>query len=132
MKIAVVSDDQSSISQHFGRANYYVVYKTENGKVLSKETRSKSVHHNINAPSGFSIGNECHHGYGAGAHIRHKGMTETISDCTAMIAGGMGWGAYESLKNQNIDTVITDVKDMDQAVELYLTDNLPNLMQRLH
>ena len=132
MKIAVVSDDKSSISQHFGKAKYYVIYQIENSKVLNREIRTKLVHHNGVGRSGFRAEHECDHGYGKGAHIRHRGMIEIISDCQAMIAGGMGWGAYESLKNQDIDTVITDVKDMDKAVELYLTGKLTNLMQRLH
>ena len=132
MKVAVVSDDKSQIRQHFGRAKYYVVYQTENSKILYREMRKKLVHHNDVGKSGFMAEHECDHGYGKGAHIRHRGMIEIISDCQVMIAGGMGWGAYESLKNQDIDTVITDVKDMDKAVELYLTGKLPNLMQRLH
>lgn len=132
MKIAVVSDDKSSISQHFGRAKYYVIYQTKNSKILNREIRTKLVHHNNDGQPGFSAEHECDHGYGKGAHIRHWGMIEIISDCQAMIAGGMGWGAYESLKKRDIDTVITDVKDMDKAVELYITGKLPNLMQRLH
>jgi predicted Fe-Mo cluster-binding NifX family protein len=30
MKIAIVSDDGMTISQHFGRATYYVVVSVEN------------------------------------------------------------------------------------------------------
>jgi predicted Fe-Mo cluster-binding NifX family protein len=44
----------------------------------------------------------------------------------------MGWGAYESLKRRNIESVITDVESIDKAVKLYIAGNLPNLMKRLH
>jgi len=44
----------------------------------------------------------------------------------------MGWGAYESLKTQNIEPIVTDVKDIEEAVKLYLEGKLPNLIKRLH
>jgi predicted Fe-Mo cluster-binding NifX family protein len=44
----------------------------------------------------------------------------------------MGQGAYESLKSYNIEPIITDVKNIDQAVNLYLKSKLPNLRERLH
>ena len=59
-------------------------------------------------------------------------MAETIADCQVLIAGGMGWGAYESLKSRGIETVVTDVDDIEKAVTLYLQGKLPNLMERLH
>jgi predicted Fe-Mo cluster-binding NifX family protein len=44
----------------------------------------------------------------------------------------MGWGAYESLKSFHIEPIITDTKNIDQAVNLCLQGKLPNLMERLH
>jgi len=44
----------------------------------------------------------------------------------------MGWGAYDSLKSRGIETVVTDVDDIEKAVNLYLQGKLPNLMERLH
>ena len=132
MKIAIVSGDKSSISQHFGRAKYYVIYQIENSKVLNREIRKKLVHHNDDGQPGFRVEHECDHGYGKGAHIRHRGMIEIISDCQAMIAGGMRWGAYESLRNQNIEPIVTDVQSIDEAIELYLKGELVNLIDRLH
>jgi predicted Fe-Mo cluster-binding NifX family protein len=43
----------------------------------------------------------------------------------------MGQGAYESMKSYNIEPVVTDVKNIDEAVRLYLAGKLPNLMERL-
>ena len=42
MKIAAVSDDGVTISQHFGRAPFYVIITVEGDKVISKEKREKS------------------------------------------------------------------------------------------
>jgi hypothetical protein len=44
----------------------------------------------------------------------------------------MGRGAYESLKSYNIDPVITDIKNMDEAVRLQVAGHLANLVDRLH
>jgi predicted Fe-Mo cluster-binding NifX family protein len=59
-------------------------------------------------------------------------MMETISDCQALLAGGMGWGAYDALKGMGIDAVITDVSDIKGAASLYAEGNLPNLREKLH
>ncbi len=44
----------------------------------------------------------------------------------------MGWGAYESMQSSDIKPVVTDVKSIDEAVQLYLDGKLANLMERLH
>jgi predicted DNA-binding protein (UPF0251 family)/predicted Fe-Mo cluster-binding NifX family protein len=133
MKIAIISDQGTTISQHFGRASQYVVMNVEAGKITAREIRPKAGHHNF-ASGGHhehDCGNEVH-GHGAGASDKHDAMSSNILDCTVLLAGGMGWGAYESLKSHNIEPVITDVQDIEQAVNLYLENKLPNLMQRLH
>jgi len=134
MKIAAITEDGITVSQHFGRASLYVVATVENGEVINKETRDKAGHHT------FTTNQSQHpetapgerHGYDAGAQSRHATMAETISDCQVLLAGGMGWGAYEGMKSYNIEPVVTDIKNIDEAVKLYLEDKLPNLMERLH
>jgi predicted Fe-Mo cluster-binding NifX family protein len=59
-------------------------------------------------------------------------MAEAIADCQVLIAGGMGWGAYENMTSRGIETVITDIQNIDEAVRLYLEGKLLNLRQRLH
>ena len=59
-------------------------------------------------------------------------MAETIADCQVLIVGGMGWGAYDSMKSYNIEPVVTYVENIDEAVKLYLEGKLINLMDRLH
>ena len=45
MKIAIITEDGTTVSQHFGRAHLYVVATVEDGKVVGKETRDKAGHH---------------------------------------------------------------------------------------
>ena len=131
MKIAAITDDGIDISQHFGRAPLYLVITVEDGKVIDKETRDKTGHHTFAAHHAESASGE-RHGFDTGAQVRHASMMANIDDCQVLLAGGMGWGAYEGLKSRNIQAIITDVSNIDEAVKLYLEDNLPNLMERLH
>jgi predicted Fe-Mo cluster-binding NifX family protein len=130
MKIAVVSDDGTTISQHFGRAMFYVVSTVEGGKVLSKEKRAKAGHHTFAAHEAHPEGE--HHGFDAASEAKHRTMADTIADCQVLLAGGMGRGAYESLKSYNIKPVVTDEENIDRAVQLYADGKLPNLMDRVH
>jgi predicted Fe-Mo cluster-binding NifX family protein len=131
MKIAVISDNGTTVSQHFGRAPYYVVITAEDGKIVDKEKREKPGHQSF-APHQGHHAHEEGHGYGAGAQSRHASMAEPIADCQVLIAGGMGWGAYENLTSRGIETIVTDIKNIDEAVKLYLEGKLLNLQQRLH
>ena len=132
MKIAAVSEDEINISQHFGRAPLYVVVTVENDKVVNKETRDKTGHHTFAAHQHPNMAPGERHGYDAGSRVRHDSMAETISDCQVLLAGGMGWGAHEAMQSYNIEPVVTDVRNIDEAVQLYLAGKLPNLMERLH
>ncbi len=131
MKIAAITEDGITISQHFGRAPLYLVATVEDGKVVNKETRDKAGHHTF-ASHHAEVAPGEKHGYDAGAQTRHASMAETISDCQVLIAGGMGWGAYESMRSYNIEPVVTSVEDIDQAIKLYLEGKLENLIERLH
>jgi predicted Fe-Mo cluster-binding NifX family protein len=132
LKIAVISDDEVSVSQHFGRAPYYVVLTVEEGKIVDSETRPKAGHHTFGAQEHPKLAPGERHGYDAGSQAKHRSMAETITDCEALVAGGMGWGAYESLKGYGIRPVITDEGDIRNAALRYAKGELPDLMDRLH
>jgi len=132
MKIAVVTDDGTTICQHFGRAQYYTVVTIENGKVVSKEKRSKAGHHVPGAEHASHESHGAQHGFDENAQKSHAGMMANITDCQVVFAGGMGWGAQVSLKNAGIDVHMTDVENIDEAIRLYIDGKLPNLQERLH
>ena len=132
MKIAAISDDGTTISQHFGRAPLYIVVIVEEGEIVTRETRTKAGHHTFAAHQHPDLAPGERHGYDAGSQVRHSSMAETIADCQVLLTGGMGWGAYESMQSYNIIPIVTDVKSIDEAVQLYLDGKLTNLMERLH
>jgi predicted Fe-Mo cluster-binding NifX family protein len=132
MKIAVVTDDEQTVSQHFGRAEYYLVFTVAGNKITSRERRDKMGHRHFASSESEHGGGGGPHGYDAASQQKHASMASAISDCQVLIAGGMGMGAYESMKSYNIKPIVTDVGDIQQAVKLYIEGKLPNLMGRLH
>jgi predicted Fe-Mo cluster-binding NifX family protein len=131
LKIAVISDDEVSISQHFGRASYYVVLTVEDGTIVDSETRAKAGHHTFGVEAHPQMAPGERHGYDAGSEAKHRSMANTITDCEVLIAGGMGWGAYESLQSYGIRPIITDEEDIRNAALRYAKGELPDLMDRL-
>jgi predicted Fe-Mo cluster-binding NifX family protein len=135
VKIAAVSEDGVTISQHFGRAPFYVVLTIEDGKVIVREKRDKLGHgqfagepHETHTPGGTPRS----HGFDPAAQGRHARMVEAIADCSVLLARGMGAGAYESIKQAGIRPIVADVTDINEAVEAYLAGTLTDHVERLH
>jgi predicted Fe-Mo cluster-binding NifX family protein len=56
MKIAVITDDDVNVSQHFGRAHFYLMFTVEDGVVTAKEKREKVSHNQFSGQE-----HESHH-----------------------------------------------------------------------
>jgi predicted Fe-Mo cluster-binding NifX family protein len=131
MKIAIVSENESTISQHFGRAPFYIIETLENGKVVKKERFERGAAGTC--ACGHSQTEEPHHSHsGPESAEKHNRMVDPIADCQVLIAGGMGYGAYEALKSRGLQVFITAQSSIQKAVELYSAGKLDNLMERLH
>jgi predicted Fe-Mo cluster-binding NifX family protein len=132
MKIAAITDDGKTISQHFGRAAYYLVSTVENGQIIEQELRDKLGHaHFVNQPHSEEQPGQSH-GMDPASHNRHLQMAETITDCEALLCRGMGMGAYESMKVRGIRPVVTDIASIDEAVMAYVQGNIVDQVERLH
>jgi predicted Fe-Mo cluster-binding NifX family protein len=132
MKIAAITEDGVTISQHFGRAPYYMVVTVENGKEVKREKRDKAGHNTFSGSEHHETQPGERHGFDAGSQSKHDAMAQSIDDCQVLIAGGMGWGAFESMRRRNIETIVTDIPKIDDAIKLYVLGKLANLMDRLH
>ncbi|MDR3577611.1 MAG: NifB/NifX family molybdenum-iron cluster-binding protein [Anaerolineaceae bacterium] len=130
MKIAIITDDGKTISQHFGRAAYYMVMSIEEGKISGRELRDKLGHKNF--PGEHNEEHGAGHGLDPASHDRHVQMADAIADCQVLLCGGMGMGAYQSLLRLNIKPIITDMLDIEAAAQAYLTGSLPDQTDRLH
>ncbi len=134
MKIAVITDDGKTISQHFGRAQHYLVATVENGQIVNREMRDKLEHnHFSNQPHEHEEEKPGQpHGTDAASHNKHLQMSEAITDCEALLCRGMGTGAYESIKARNIRPMITDIADVDEAVMAYANGKIIDHVEKLH
>jgi len=132
MKIAAITDDGKTISQHFGRAPYYMVVTVEQGKILGRELRHKLGHAQFaNGPHPQEEPGQPH-GMDAVSHNKHLQMAETIADCEALLCRGMGMGAYESMKRRGIRPVVTDIAAIDDAVLAYASGQILDHVEDLH
>jgi len=132
MKIAAVTDDGISISQHFGRARYYEVLTVENGVVVSSERREKTGHHTFAGnESGHNPGQNERHGFDSNAQNKHRSMAETIKDCQIILARGMGEGAYTNMQEYGIKPIVTDIENIDKAVQAVISDTIINHIENL-
>ena len=135
MKIAAVSDDGTTISQHFGRAPFYVIIRVEKDKIVAREKRDKLGDAHF---AGEPHAHEAHgvdakgHGFDAASQSKHQRMASAIADCQVLLARGMGAGAYESLRQSGIPPFITDIRGIEEAVRAYLAGRLVDHTERLH
>jgi predicted Fe-Mo cluster-binding NifX family protein len=115
MRIAIATDDGTTIGQHFGRARMYAVLTVQDGGITSRQIRDKPAPHWLGSrvPDDTPAGVD--HGTDPGAVAKHAGMFETIGDCDYLIAGGMGRGAYDHATGAGIRPIVTSLKDIDQA-----------------
>ncbi len=134
MKIAAVSEDGITISQHFGRAPFYVVITVENGQIVGREVREKMGH------AQFASREETHtpaeaaqgHGFDPAAQERHARMAASIADCNVLLARGMGAGAYESLRRAGIRPILTEIANIEEAVRAVIAGQIEDHTEWLH
>jgi transcriptional regulator with XRE-family HTH domain/predicted Fe-Mo cluster-binding NifX family protein/quercetin dioxygenase-like cupin family protein len=132
MKIAVITDDGKTISQHFGRAPYYLVLTIEEGKIVSREMRDKMGHNQFSSQPHVEETHAAGHGSDSASHNKHVSMAEAIADCKALLCGGMGMGAYESMRRLNIQPVVTELRDIEAAAQAFIDGKLVDHTELLH
>lgn len=130
VKIAAITEDGETISWHFGRALYYAVLTVEEGQVVKQELRDKLGHREFGGQEAHKEGER--HGYGPDAGDRHSRMAAAISDCELLLCRGMGWGAYEAMRQYDIRPIVTDIAEIDAAVRAYLDGEIIDHTERLH
>lgn len=132
MKIAAVTDDGKTISQHFGRASHFLVVTIDNGAVVEQELRDKPGHQQfVNEPHNPESDRQGH-GYGSGAGHRHGRMAQVISDCEAVLCRGMGRGAYDGMREYGIRPVLTEIAEIEPAVLAYADGTIVDRPDLLH
>ena len=132
IKIAAVSDDGQTISQHFGRAKYYTVLTIENGQITAREQREKMGHAHFAGEEHAEEKDPRGHGFAPAEQDRHFQMAEAIRDCQILLARGMGAGAYYSMEQIGIRPVITDIASIDEAALQAAAGTITDQKEKLH
>lgn len=105
MKIAVATMDGSTVSQHFGQSRGFVVFEVKDGQVSGGELRTTEI-----TP----------HEQGA-CHENRGGIFDLLSDCSALVCGGMGGGVARTLAAAGLTpAVVPGVESMVEAARIYL------------
>jgi predicted Fe-Mo cluster-binding NifX family protein len=132
MKIAAITEDERTISQHFGRAPYYLVLTVENDQIVDRQRRDKLGHANFaNDPHAEAAPGQPH-GFDPASQDRHVQMAKAIDDCDVLLCGGMGAGAYESMRARGIRPVVTDILSIDEAAQAFIDGKIVDQVNRLH
>jgi predicted Fe-Mo cluster-binding NifX family protein len=132
VKVAFVTDDGNTISQHFGRAQYYEVVTIENNAITHRERREKAGHHTFLSQENHGEHHGPGHGFDEHSQVKHQTMTANIVDCQVLIARGMGNGAYQHMVTANIKPIITSIPIIDDAVQELIKGTIVNHVEKLH
>lgn len=118
MKVAVASEDGTSVSRHFGRSACFIVYEIEGSRITGKEVRQNTY---TSHAQGNCHGEESAHEH----HHSHSPIVSALHDCEAVLCYGMGWRAAEDLTANNIKPVVMAQEHTpDEAVALLVAGEL--------
>lgn len=104
MKIAVTSQNRRAVTEHAGRCRNFWIFTIQENAVADKQLlelpREQSFHE-------------------SSAHDPHP-----LDGIDVLITAGMGSGMVRRLGRKNIKGIVTQERDPDTAVALYLKDEL--------
>ncbi len=124
MKIAVPTNDGSSISEHFGRSAAFLLFDTGNSQITASEMRANQGQHNHSETgcTGDHAGRTEPHS--------HEAIVNSVAGCEVVICAGMGWRASEALKQAGVrEVVVTAPGPAKEAVLAYLRGDLKTAAQ---
>jgi predicted Fe-Mo cluster-binding NifX family protein len=130
MKIAIATQDGRTVSQHFGRAPYYAVLTVEDNMIVNRELRPKVAPHVTEGPRDEHP-TSGRHGMDPAAQTRHDAMAQAIADCSVLIAGGMGQGAYDRFASLGLRPLVTEIESVDAAALACARGELADRLERL-
>ena len=120
--IAIASDDEHTVSDHFSGAACYVVLTIDEGRIVGREMREKPKHGGIGSGKGKR---------GQSGKRRHLDEAlSTVRDCGTVVARSIGDHAYEGIKELGVRPLITDLETVDQVAQAALDDRLEHHPER--
>ena len=118
MKVAVPTQDGTSISQHFGRSKSFFVFDIDDGNIVGRAVRDNTF-------TAHAKG-ECHEGHDYSHPHGHGEIVDALRDCESVLCYGMGWRAAEALKEGGVNAhILQEEMSPEEAVEKYISGDLP-------
>jgi predicted Fe-Mo cluster-binding NifX family protein len=116
MRIAVPTDDGTSIAQHFGRSAAFLIFETESDRITSRSTKTNHAKHVQGSCDQHSAGSQAH---------SHAGILCALEGCEVVICAGMGSRAAEALKAGGVTKiVVTTPGPAEETVSAFLAGKL--------
>jgi len=126
MRIAVATDDGTTVAPHTGCCRGFVIYEVDQGQ-------ARRAGYMANVFTGYATG-RCSRVKGGddldeeaeGCHVEHshEPLLTGLASCGALIARGMGPRLINDLKGRSIDAVVCTEPDADRAAQRYATGDL--------
>lgn len=135
MKIAIASDDDRFVAQHFGRCLGFTVVTLTDGDVQERRwSPQRATHHVLQGSGGqgphhhdHDHDHDHHHGHGHGGGHSHAGILALLEGCDLVVGGGMGRRIRDDLAAAGMQSVITDIRTVDEVIEAVRHDRLVNV-----
>lgn len=105
MKIAVASQNRTSVTGHAGKCRKFWIFET-----AARQITGKSL---LELPREQSL------------HEHHDAESHPLAGVQVLITGGMGAGLARRLAGMGIEGLVTTEASPEQAVESYLAGTLP-------
>jgi predicted Fe-Mo cluster-binding NifX family protein len=116
MRIAIPTNDGTSISEHFGRSAAFLIFETENGQIKGRAMKTNGAHHAQGACGHHSAESKPH---------SHSGIVAALKGCEVVICAVMGSRAAEALKANGVaQIVVTAPGPAEETVSAFLAGKL--------
>ncbi len=120
MRIAIPTNDMTTVSAHFGRTKGFMVYDLEENKVINFQ-------YILNTFTGHAKNKVKEKELDHGKHKHsHETILNSLSKCNVIIAGGMGKRLFNDFDEKEIQVYITQEKSIHIAIELFNKGVLDN------
>ena len=123
MRIAIPTNDGTSISEHFGRSASFLIFEIENGQIKSRELKTNGMEHS------HAQGACDHHSVESKPHS-HAGILATLDGCQVVICAGMGQRAAEALRTSGTQILVAPPAPAEETVIAYLAGKLTQRTER--
>ncbi|MGB9696108.1 MAG: DUF134 domain-containing protein [Ignavibacteria bacterium] len=116
-KVAVATDDFTTIAGHAGRCAGFIIIEVENGTVISKTNIKNTFgqHQHNEANNEKHTNHSGHHQQ----HHSHQGFVDSFKSCSALICQSAGRRLIQDLEENGIEVIITLEREPERAAILY-------------